>query len=102
MTRQDMKCSDLHRYEKQARAQQDAERKTAETKLRHLAYPCECGGYHVERIDPIPPTPNQQAIAELSEACGHDNKTLQAVLLMRKREMDKYKLAHVPRRRVEA
>jgi len=87
MNRTETKCADLHRYEKQARAQHEATTKTAETKLRHVAYPCECGGYHVERIDPIPPTPNQRAIAELEEACGHDRLMLDAVLVMRKRKM---------------
>jgi|SRR5579859_85552 len=102
MTRADTKCEDLHRYTTNGAAQAAAERKTLETKLKHLGYPCECGAYHVERIDPLPLTQNQQAIAALAEACGHDNKTLDAVLLMRKREMDKYRQANVPRRRVVA
>jgi len=98
-TRQDSKCEDLHCYPSKAAAVAAAERKTQETELKHLGYPCECGAYHVERIDPIPPTPNQRAIAELSEALGHDNKALNLVLMLRKQEMDKYRRAHVPKRR---
>jgi hypothetical protein len=100
MDRTETKCADLKRYAAKAGAQAEAERKTHYTNLKHLAYPCECGGYHCERIDPLPLTPNQQAIAALEEACGHDKKTLDAVLVMRKREMDKYHKEHVPRRRV--
>ena len=102
MDRTETKCVDLRRYTTKGAALTAAEKQTAETKLKHLAYPCECGGYHCERIDPIPPTPNQQAIAALAEACGHDNKVLDAVLLMRAREIKKYEQAGVRRRRVVA
>ena len=100
MNRTETKCADLHRYTTKAAAQAKAEKLTAETNLRHIGYPCECMGWHVERIDPIPPTPNQLAVAQLVEACGNDHKLLNVVLHMRKQEMDKYRRAHVPKRRV--
>ena len=91
-TREDNKCQALTYYSSRAEAHAEAEKLTSKVGAKFLAYPCECDGYHVERVGP---TPSQQAAEDLAAALGHDGKALNAVLHMRANDINRMRRAHV-------
>jgi hypothetical protein len=98
MNRHDTKCADLTSYKTKADAQAEADKLTRKIQAQFVAYPCDCRGYHVERVGP---TPSQQAADELAAALGGDGKALNAVLHMRATEIERMRRAHVRKRRLE-
>jgi hypothetical protein len=63
MNRQETKCAKLERYKTKAEAEAVAARK----QVKHVAYPCECDGFHVARVEP---TRKQRARAETDAYYG--------------------------------
>ena len=49
MNRHDSKCAHLVRYKSLAEAQAEAAKHHQNT---HAAYPCECSGFHVDKVKP--------------------------------------------------
>jgi hypothetical protein len=97
--REDNKCQALTYYSSKAEAQAEADKLTSKIGAKFLAYPCDCMGYHVERVGP---TPSQQAADELAAALGHDGQAINAVLHMRAKDIESMRRAHLRKRRVEA
>lgn len=95
-TREDNKCQALTYFSSKAAAQAEADKLTSKIGAKFLAYPCDCRGYHVERVGP---TPSQQAAVELAAALGHDGQALNAVLHMRATEIERMRRALVRNRR---
>ena len=98
MNRLDTKCADLTRYPNKAEAHAEADKLTSKVGAKFLAYPCECMGYHVERVGP---TPSQQAAEDLAAALGHDGQVINAVLHLRARDIELSRRAHVRKRRLQ-
>jgi hypothetical protein len=46
MNRHDAKCAGISRYKTKAEAEAEATRH----KIKHVAYPCECDGFHVVKV----------------------------------------------------
>ena len=86
MNRHDTKCAELTRYKMLAEAQAVA----SNQKLKHAAYPCDCGGFHVVQVEPNPPTARQKRRAEIDAYYGDMLRFCRATI---DREISRYKAA---------
>jgi hypothetical protein len=89
MNRNETKCAKMERYKTKAEAEAVAARK----QVKHVAYGCDCLGFHVARVAP---TPKQAALAEREAYYGD---LLRIVHSMMGREIARLEAAGVPRRK---